>query len=632
MTSMSMRQMLEAGVHFGHQTRFWNPKMAPFIFGERNRIHIINLEKTLPLYVEAAGFVKHIVADGGRVLFVGTKRSAREAIAREATRCGMPYVSHRWLGGMLTNFKTIRQSIKRLAEIDDLAATGMLDQRSKREAQMVRREREKLERSLGGIKEMEGLPDVMFVVDVGHENIAIHEARKLGIPVVAIVDTNCSPDGISYVIPGNDDAMRAIELYAGGIADAVLEGRSTIPDVAVGEDEFVELDEEGKPRAKSRPEAPCRAGPQEDPRASQAGRLRCGCRARHRRGARRGRSRGEPGGVHGASRGGPQEGPDRGSGRCRGRSSGRRGGTRRSGRGELIMSVTAESVKALRERTGAGMMECKKALVEANGDLEAAAEAMRKSGLAKADKKAGRIAAEGVIAVERSADGLAVAVVEVNSETDFVAREKDFLSFAAAVAKAALESRASDLEALLAVKLPSGQTVDETRRALIARIGENIGVRRFEILTGTAPIATYLHGSRIGTVVVIEGGDAGIGHDIAMHVAAISPQFLSAEDVPADQVEKEREIFIAQAATDPKLQGKPKEVLVKATEGKLRKYLGEITLLGQPFVKDDKQTVAQVLKQANARVVRFVRYEVGAGIEKKQENFAAEVMAQVRGA
>jgi len=250
MTSVSMRQMLEAGVHFGHQTRFWNPKMAPFIFGDRNRIHIINLEKTLPLYLEAAGFVKNLVADGGRILFVGTKRSAREAIAREAARCGMPYVSHRWLGGMLTNFKTIRQSIKRLIEIDEMAASGALDQRNKREAQMVRREREKLERSLGGIKEMEGLPDAMFVVDVGHENIAIHEAQKLGIPVIAIVDTNCSPDGISYVIPGNDDAMRAIELYATGIADAVIEGRATIPEVAVGEDEFVELDEEGKPRAK----------------------------------------------------------------------------------------------------------------------------------------------------------------------------------------------------------------------------------------------------------------------------------------------------------------------------------------------------------------------------------------------
>ena len=253
MASVSMRQMLEAGVHFGHQTRFWNPKMAPFIFGERNRIHIINLEKTLPLYVEAADFVKHLVADGGRILFVGTKRSAREAIAREAARCGMPYVTHRWLGGMLTNFKTIRQSIKRLAEIDEMAANGLLDQRSKREAQMVRRERDKLERSLGGIREMEGLPDALFVVDVGHEKIAIHEAQKLGIPVIAIVDTNCSPDGISYVIPGNDDAMRAIELYAGGVADAVIEGRSTIPEVPVGEDEFVELDEEGRPRPKSGP-------------------------------------------------------------------------------------------------------------------------------------------------------------------------------------------------------------------------------------------------------------------------------------------------------------------------------------------------------------------------------------------
>jgi small subunit ribosomal protein S2 len=224
--------------------------MAPYIFGERNRIHIINLEKSLPLYLEAAGFVKNLVADGGRVLFVGTKRSAREAVAREATRCGMPYVSHRWLGGMLTNFKTIRQSIRRLAEIDEMAANGLLDQRSKREAMMMRREREKLDRSLGGIREMDGLPDVLFVVDVGHEKIAIHEAQKLGIPVVAIVDTNCSPDGISYVIPGNDDAMRAIELYAGGIADAVIEGRATLPDVPVGEDEFVELDEEGKPRPK----------------------------------------------------------------------------------------------------------------------------------------------------------------------------------------------------------------------------------------------------------------------------------------------------------------------------------------------------------------------------------------------
>ncbi len=278
MSSVSMRQMLEAGVHFGHQTRFWNPKMAPFIFGERNRIHIINLEHSLPLFNEAAGFVRNVVADGGKVLFVGTKRSAREAIAKEAVRCGMPYVSHRWLGGMLTNFKTIRQSIKRLHEIDEMIANGQLDLRGKREAQMLRREREKLDRSLGGIKDMEGLPDVLFVVDVGHENIAIHEAQKLGIPVVAVVDTNCSPDGISYVIPGNDDAMRAIQLYAAGMADAVLDGRSTIPEVPVGEDEFVELDEEGKPRARTggpkRRAAPAKkkaAGGRRKPEAADAG-------------------------------------------------------------------------------------------------------------------------------------------------------------------------------------------------------------------------------------------------------------------------------------------------------------------------------------------------------------------------
>jgi elongation factor Ts len=296
------------------------------------------------------------------------------------------------------------------------------------------------------------------------------------------------------------------------------------------------------------------------------------------------------------------------------------------------MAITASMVKELRERTGAGMMECKKALVEADGDMDAAAEALRKAGAAKADKKAGRVAAEGVVVIERSADGLSAALVEVNSETDFVARQPDFQGFAHDVAKLALAVKPADVEALLAAKLASGKTVEETRRELIARIGENIGVRRFEIVSGTAPLATYLHGSRIATVVVIEGGDATLGHDLAMHVAAINPQYLSAEDVPAEQVEKEREIFVAQAATDPKLAGKPKEVLVKASEGKLRKFLGEITLLGQPFVKDDKQIVAQVLKSANARVLRFVRFEVGAGIEKKQENFAAEVMAQVRGA
>ncbi len=253
MTSVSMRQMLEAGVHFGHQTRFWNPKMAPYIFGERNKIHIINLEKTQPLYAAAAAFIKSVAAGGGKVLFVGTKRSARDSMQKEALRCGQPYVNQRWLGGMLTNFKTIRQSIKRLNELDEMAQSGALDRRGKKEAQMLRREMDKLLRSLGGIRDMTSLPDALFVIDVGHEEIAVSEAKKLGIPVVAIVDTNCSPEGIDYVIPGNDDAMRAITLYTAGIAEAVLEGKASLPEVPTGEDEFVELDEEGNPKKRAAP-------------------------------------------------------------------------------------------------------------------------------------------------------------------------------------------------------------------------------------------------------------------------------------------------------------------------------------------------------------------------------------------
>ena len=279
MSSVSMRQMLEAGVHFGHQTRFWNPKMAEYIFGERNKIHIINLEKTQPLFVEAARFIQGVAADGGTVLFVGTKRSAREPIQKEAVRAGMPFVNQRWLGGMLTNFKTVRQSIKRLADLTEMKANGSLDRRGKKEGTMLRREMDKLERSLGGIKDMESLPDAIFVVDVGHEKIAIHEANKLGIPVVAIVDTNCAPDGVDYLVPGNDDAMRAIQLYAGGIADAILEGRSSAPALTVsGDDEFVELDENGNPkpraaRGKPRREAPSRGAPRRGP-APQVARRR----------------------------------------------------------------------------------------------------------------------------------------------------------------------------------------------------------------------------------------------------------------------------------------------------------------------------------------------------------------------
>ena len=241
--SVTMREMLEAGVHFGHQTRFWNPKMAPYIFGHRNKIHIVNLEKTLAKYNEAMSFIKKLSANRGTVLFVGTKRQAREILAEEAQRAGMPYVDERWLGGMLTNFKTVKGSIKRLKDCEQMFEDGSVERLSKKEALMSRRELDKLQKSLGGIKDMAGLPDAIFVIDVGYHKIAITEAKKLGIPVIGIVDTNHSPEGVDYVIPGNDDSSRAIRLYAQGVADAVLEGKNNMVQdiVAAASDEFVEV-------------------------------------------------------------------------------------------------------------------------------------------------------------------------------------------------------------------------------------------------------------------------------------------------------------------------------------------------------------------------------------------------------
>ena len=245
MTDVSMRQMLEAGVHFGHQTRFWSPKMGPYIFGARNKIHIINLEKTLPMFREALNFLGSVTADRRKILFVGTKRQAGKIVREEATRCNCPYVDHRWLGGMLTNFKTVKNSIARLVELDEMVSTGATMGLTKKETLMLERERAKLNRSLSGIREMKGLPDALFVIDVDHERIAVSEARKLGIPVVGVCDTNSSPEGIDYLIPGNDDAIRAIRLYLQGAADAIIEAKVAAAPVIQGDaDDYVEVSEE----------------------------------------------------------------------------------------------------------------------------------------------------------------------------------------------------------------------------------------------------------------------------------------------------------------------------------------------------------------------------------------------------
>ena len=279
------------------------------------------------------------------------------------------------------------------------------------------------------------------------------------------------------------------------------------------------------------------------------------------------------------------------------------------------MNITADAVRQLRERTGAGMMECKKALVEAKGDLDAAAELMRKQGHAKADKKAARLATEGVVVVARSADARTAAMVEINCETDFVAREQSFRAFAQAVAECALTSQPASLAALGEAKLPSGESIEERRRALIAKIGENISVRRFAVLSAPEHLGAYVHGTRIGALVALTGGAAALAYDLAMHVAASNPRYLTQAQVPAEVMAKEREILTQQAQGE----GKPPEIVARMVEGRLRKALGEITLAGQPFVKDLDVTIEKLLKGAKAQVVAFERFEVGAGIEKRQE-------------
>ena len=290
------------------------------------------------------------------------------------------------------------------------------------------------------------------------------------------------------------------------------------------------------------------------------------------------------------------------------------------------MAITASLVKELRERTGAGMMECKKFLTETNGDIDAAIETMRKAGMAKADKKAGRVAAEGLAKIKASDDNKNAIIVEVNSETDFVTKGDDFIAFVDSIADCVLANKPADVETLLTLPLASGTSVEDTRKELIAKIGENMSVRRFEIFADADVIGAYQHGERIGVMVELEGGDAALGKDIAMHIAASKPVCVSEADVSQDDLDKEREIFSAQAAES----GKPENIIEKMVEGRIKKFLKEVTLLGQPFVKDPDQTVEQLLKANNASVKRFVRFEVGEGIEKKEENFADEVMAQIK--
>ena len=620
MSEISMRRMLESGVHFGHQTCYWSPKMAPYIYGERNNTHIINLEHSLPMYREALSYLAGVAGGGGVILFVGTKRQAGPIVREHAMRCGMHWVDRRWLGGMLTNHKTIRKSIDRLKEMDARVTDGSVEHLTKNERMRFERERIRLNNSLSGIRDMEGLPDCLFVIDVRHEYIAVQEANKLGIPVVAVVDTNCSPRGIDHVIPGNDDAIRAIRLYLEGVADAIIEARAAAraaedgagpgPDASPASSAAAETEAGAAHKAAvakrktvtrkivTRKTAAAAAPAPADAAPAPADAAPAPADAAPASADKKAVQQDSPAGETPAP-------ADSGA--------------------AAASAVSAAQVRELRDKTGAGMMDCKKALAEAGGDVEAAVAVLRKKNAASAGRKAGRAAAEGAVVTRVVDDGRRGLLLEVNCETDFVARDGDFRAFLEQLGDLILEHKPAGVEALGALPLGEGH-VEDARLALSSKVGENVRIRRFTVLQGDGlQVAEYNHGGRIGVLITLQG-DTDAGRDVAMHIAASNPLCVTAEQVPAEVVAKEREIYVAQAAESDK----PPAIVEKMVEGRMRKFLDENALLGQPFVKDPGRKVSEYLAEKNTTVGDFARYGVGEGLEKRQDDFAAEVRAQAR--
>lgn len=556
---IEIKSLHDNRLHLGHSASYRNPNMASMIHEIRYGVCIINLVKTQHYLKSSLGFIEKVVSKGGNVLFVGTKPTARDTVTELAKECNMPYVNHRWLGGMLTNFKTVKQSISRLKKLQAMLEDGTIDKLTKKEALMKRREVEKLEKTLGGIKNLNRLPDALVVIDVGYEDIAVKEANKLGIPVVGIVDTNNDPRNIQFIVPANDDAIRSIKHIMGLFSKTILLAapkRKMVTEKSSNERPAKKARQADKPKQNSAPQA-AEATPVEAKKEAS----------------------------------GPK--------------------------------ISAADVKKLRESTGFGMMECKKALVEAEGNFEKAGELLAKSSKKKIQKKADRIAAEGVISLCSSSSY--ISMIEVNCETDFVARDENFMNFKSLVEKAALSSEHDNVESLLNQEV-DGKTLSQHREDVISKVGENISVRRLTSMKKDDTNQSYYnHGGKMAAMVSLDGGSEDISRDIAMHIAAMNPKYTTFDNVPEELKEKQKEIFTAQIAQEKK----PQDIKDKIIQGKLKKHFEAECLMEQSFIKNPDLTVENFLKEAKATLKSFIRYEVGEGIEKAEEDFAAEVMAQV---
>ena len=622
---VTINELLKVGAHFGHRARYWNPKMRKYIYGTYNNIHVIDLSKTLVRLRQASETVYDIARRKNKILFVGTKKTARELIRRHAQSIDQCYVNHRWMGGMLTNYKTVSASIEKLKELEKKSTDGSLDQFTKKEAMMRRREMLKLERNIGGIRDMGGLPDALFIIDINHEHIAAAEAIKLGIPVIAVVDTNSDPSQADYAIPGNDDSVKAIELYLTAITDSFKQGTKMAEEEGMGPGR-VKPDWQ-KSSGQEHPERPIKKTNKETDRSDNAPQpqpekhihttLKKRTGAAKEQGTERTGTAGTEAGTTGDNTASatPKDTvshshsnqDSRGAIKAITQDDNMAMADKKPIPNIPASDISAATVKKLREVTGAGILDCKRALIETGGDSEKAIEQLRITGKVKALKKADRDALQGLLAVHTEANTATIA--RINCETDFVARNADMISLAETLAVKSYQQQCSEPDELFKKDNEAEKLFADTRQ----KMGENIILAPF-IRLGAAKdgcVASYLHTNRrIAAIVAIEASDKPdlqLCYDLAMQVAAMSPQAVRPEDVSPAILNKEREIYMKQTEDEDK----SPEIKSKMIEGRLKKYAKELSLSEQASIKDPKQKIGDLLKNAGVQKVAFVRCEIG---------------------
>ena len=552
-----IQDLLEAGTHFGHQSRYWNPKMKKYIYGTYNRINIINLEHTLIGLRRACEFVHDLARSRKKLLLVGTKKAASDIIKQEAINIGQFYVNHRWMGGTLTNYNIICASIDKLNELIKQRAEGMFEKLTKKEAMMRTRAMMKLDRNIGGIQDMNGLPDALFVVDVRHERIAVAEANKLGIPVIGVVDSNSSPDNIDYIIPGNDDSIRSISLLVQAITAAFSEGEQLAEQYSM-----MRSNKQDKKEEQEQEKEPERFSGKLSKKKSNAVQT-------------------DPIEVK-------QEDQTK----------------EKSMQNTQETNIPASAVKELRQMSGAGIMECKQALKDAQGDINQAADILRKSGIAKQLKRADRDAGEGILAIQYQDDK--IIAVEINCETDFVARNEEFVEFARRVAEQFLQE-----EPELKDGVPElNNNIAENLQQISQKMGEKLVISKFLSLTAPAggTVGGYTHNNgKLCALVAIDVKENQLARDLAMQVAAMSPLAATPEEVPQDIIDKEKEIFLAQIQDEDK----PDDIKEKMIAGKIKKFASEVSLSEQSFIKDPDRKISDLLKEGGVTQVKFIRHSIG---------------------